>query len=199
MIQLREMRGLGGSKFNHPDLQQTRIRRDESYVQSLVNLMEDSWMNPFREDQNSLVNIATGAITSVEIASDLMNAYKVGEDAYQDFKTCRLEKDDGVDFYATMKKQNSKTFSEMYNKKVKCKGKEIVMKADRNLFGHMIVVAQSRKLDMREVLSHPLGPIPWALAKGDGSLAKTDKAILMNEIGRMFQWQKTSLEKQLPS
>jgi len=146
--------------------------------------MEDSWSNPFREEHDSLVNIATGAVAPVEIASDLMNAHKVGKDAYQEFKTGRLEKDDPVDFYAPMKKQKSKTFSEMYTEKVKCKGKEIVMKADRKLFGHMVVVAQSRKLDMKEILSHPLGPIRWALAKGDGSLAKTDKSKLMSEIGK---------------
>ena len=44
----------------------------------------------------------------------------------------------------------------------------------------MIVVAQSREIDMKQVLSHPLGPIPWALANGDGSLRKTDKAKFMN-------------------
>ena len=56
-----------------------------------------------------------------------------------------------------------------------------MLKADRNLFGHMIVVAQSREIDMKQVLSHPLGPIPWALANGDGSLRKTDKAKFMND------------------
>ena len=51
----------------------------------------------------------------------------------------------------------------------------------RYLFGHMVVVAQSREIDMKQVLSHPLGPIPWALANGDGSLRKTDKAKFMND------------------
>jgi len=77
-----------------------------------------------------------------------------------------------------MKKQKLKTFSDVYAKKVACKGKEIVLKADRNLFGHMIVVAQSRELDMKQVLRHPLGPLLWALANGDGSL-RTDKAMFV--------------------
>ena len=47
-----------------------------------------------------------------------------------------------------------------------------MLKSDRNLFGHIIVVAQSREIDMEQILSHPLGPIPWALANGDGSLEK---------------------------
>ena len=37
------------------------------------------------------------------------------------------------------------------------------------------------KTEMKQVLSHPLGPIPWALANGDGSLRKTDKAKFMND------------------
>lgn len=66
---------------------------------------------------------------------------------------------------------------------MQCKGKEIILRADRDLFARMIFIAQGRELDMRDVLSHPLGPIPWALANGDGSLRKTNKATLMNSIG----------------
>ena len=73
---------------------------------------------------------------------------------------------------------------DVYTKKVTCKGKEIVLKAYRNLFGHIIVVAQTRKLEMKQVLSYPLGPIPWTLANADGSLRKTYKAKFMNDIAQ---------------
>ena len=106
-----------------------------------------------------------------EIAHDLMNALKVGEETFEAFRNRRLEKNT-VDFSATMKKQKLKTFSDVYTKKVTCRGKEIVLKADRNLFGHVIVVAQTRKLEMKKILSYPLGPMPWALANADGSLRK---------------------------
>ena len=132
--QLREMVGLGDSRLNHPDLQQSRILKDEADVQSLVNLMEDSWINPFRTDQDSLVSLATAAMSPMEIAHDLMNASKVGEEAFEAFRTRRLE-NNTVDFFATMKKQKLKTFSDVYTKMVTCKEKEIVLKADRNLFG----------------------------------------------------------------
>ncbi|KAJ8415586.1 hypothetical protein AAFF_G00425660 [Aldrovandia affinis] len=52
------------------------------------------------------------------------------------------------------------------------------MKADRKLFAHMVLVAESRHLQMSDVLSHSLGPLPWALANGDGTLRKTNKAVL---------------------
>ena len=73
------MVALGFSRLNHLDLQQSRIPKNEADVHSLVNLMEDSWINPFRSDQDSLVSLATVAMPPMEIAHDLMNASKVGE------------------------------------------------------------------------------------------------------------------------
>ena len=120
------MVGLGGSRLNHPDLQQSRIVKGEADVQSLVNRMEYSWINPFRSDQDSLVSLATAAMPPTEIAPDLLNGSTVGEA----FITRRLE-NNTVDFFATIKKQKLKTFSDVYTKKVTCKGEEIVLKPDR--------------------------------------------------------------------
>ena len=39
----------------------------------------------------------------------------------------------------------------------------------------MILIAQKRSLDLREVLKHSLGPIPWSLAYADGTICKTRK------------------------
>ena len=46
----------------------------------------------------------------------------------------------------------------------------------------MILIAENRKLQMREVVSHPLGPLPRALSIADGSLRKTNKAALAKEL-----------------
>ena len=98
-------------------------------------------------------------MATTDIANDLVNSSKIGEAAYHEFKINRLEKDEASrsDFFATIRKQKLKTFCDLHTKTVKCKGREIVLKPDRNLFGHMIVVAQSRETDMKQVLSHPLG------------------------------------------
>ena len=122
--QLREMVGLGGSKLNHPDLQPTRIIKDEADVQALVSLTDNCWINPFRADQDNLVNLATAAMATTDIANDLVNSSKIGEAAYQEFKINRLEKDEASrsDFFATMRKRKLKTFCDLHTKKVKCKG-----------------------------------------------------------------------------
>ncbi|MES9881530.1 MAG: hypothetical protein ABW185_11675 [Sedimenticola sp.] len=76
-----------------------------------------------------------------------------------------------------MTKQKLKTFSHIVSKKRK--NKSI---ADRKLFANMILVAQSRNLDMRTVLSHPIGHLPWALATADGALRKTSKPALAKKL-----------------
>lgn len=60
--------------------------------------------------------------------------------------------------------------------------KEAILKADRNLFGQMILVAENRKLQRSDVLTLPLGPLPWSLASGDGSIRTTNKAALAREL-----------------
>ena len=89
-------------------------------------------------------------------------------------------------FHDKMTKQNLKTFSSVNAKKACGRGtaKEVALKAERNLFDHMILVAQSRQLHTRDVLAHPLGPLPWALANADVSLRKTNKAALARELER---------------
>ena len=57
-----------------------------------------------------------------------------------------------------------------------------MLKSDNKLFGHMVLVALLRKLSMRDVLKHPLGPIPWSLANTDGTPKKTNKVALARKL-----------------
>lgn len=99
-----------------------------------------------------------------------------------------LEKDPpDVKFHDTIKKHNLKTFSHIIKKKVTCRyqAKEVILKADRNLFGYMITVEQSRNLKMSDVLAHPLGPLPWTISNANESLRKTNKAIRARQLDNM--------------
>ena len=49
----------------------------------------------------------------------------------------------------------------------------------------MLIIAQSRQLHMKDVPSHPLGPLLWALANCYGSLWKTNKAALARELEKL--------------
>ena len=88
-----------------------------------------------------------------------MRAYETGEQSYSTFKSQRLEKDPPTNkFHDPIVTNKLKTLSNLCKKKkVKSSGK--VIKADRSLFGRIIVMAQGRSLKMEDILSHPLGPL----------------------------------------
>ena len=184
--QLRAMVGEQNTDFNHADLQMPRIRKDEAGVQSFVQLMETSWLNPFNPEQGELVSLSTATAAPPEVLKDLLRTYRMGEDAYEASKKERLETDaPTTQFHDKMTKKKLRTFTDIRMKPRKQGlAKEAILKANRNLFGQMILVAENRKLQMSDVLAHPLGPLPWALASGDGSLRKTNKAALARELER---------------
>eukprot|EP00058_Branchiostoma_floridae_P000977 XP_002586465.1 hypothetical protein BRAFLDRAFT_106667 [Branchiostoma floridae] len=170
--QLRDMTsGAKSSKFSHKDLQTTRIRRDEADVSSLVDLMENNWINPMSSEEPDLVSLSTGSVAPPDIVKDISDAHQMGEDAYLSFRRNRLEQyPPEVKFYDKLTKLKLKTFSNIGTKKTSAKGKtKVVLQADRNLFRHIILIAESRQLRIKDVLTHPLGPLPWSIAKADGT------------------------------
>ena len=82
-----------------------------------------------------------------------------------------------------MSKMSLKIFSHIISKSLESqKAKDVVLKADRCLFGHMILVAKSRELNLKDDLSHPLGPLPWAFANVDGTVKRTNKSALARHL-----------------
>ena len=70
--------------------------------------------------------------------------------------------------------RKTRLFKDIYHNREKeawlvhISGNAAILKADMSLFGKMIVIAQSRQLNMTAIFVHPLGPIPWALARPEG-------------------------------
>ena len=66
-------------------------------------------------------------------------------------------------------------------------GSEVKRESD-HLEGRQVSVwshhsdGQRRNLKMEDILSHPLGPLPWALSTHDGLLTKTNKATLATTL-----------------
>ena len=64
-------------------------------------------------------------------------------------------------------RQRLKTFSTINTKTSRMKGRNVVLNAYWNLFSQVILVAESRIVNMKDVLSRPLGPLPGALAHAE--------------------------------
>lgn len=160
---------------------------DEEAVSAVEETLAN-WINPF-EDSSDLVSVSTGTTAPADVASDMKEAYEKGERAYVALKKERLESTPpSKKFYDLMKKCSLKTFGTVLKKKqTKCNdGRTMILKADRALFGRMVVMGQSRHIDMKELLRYPLGPLPWSLATPDGRLWKTNKSSLAKSIHELL-------------
>ena len=144
--------------------------------------MAETWRNPFELSDEELCSVSTGSVPSPIAIDDTCYAKEKGKKVYQDFAKERLSEDRSKTFFDTIPKMKLETFA---NKTVKSKTsteKEIELKADKNLFSLMTIVAQTRQLDMKKVFCHPFGPVPWALSTSSGSMQKTSKAVLSQAI-----------------
>ena len=114
----------------------------------IVDLIQ-GWVNPFSESQD-LTSISTAKKAPRETATDLKIAHEVGEKCYATFQEERMEKIPQVKkFHDPLKTNKLKTFSDMNKKKqVKSNERSIILKADRSLFGRIIVIAQERSLQV---------------------------------------------------
>ena len=178
--QLRDMIQLKRPSYHHNELQTPRILKDEKAVTAVESLIE-SWNNPFViSHSQDLISISTAKEAPADVSQDLMQAHEIGEKAYKQFKEERLESNPPQKkFHDTLKLKKLKTFSSLSKKKtIDAKGRAIILRADRSLFGRMIVMGQSRKIEVKELLCHSFGPLPWALATPEGFPRKTNKAAL---------------------
>ena len=142
---MRQVAEIQHEDLNHPDLRPSRTKRDEGDVKSLTEILKDVWQNPFSLEPQELSSISTGASPSEEAIIDLCNAQKIGKKAHDEFFRRRLLKDGNSQFFDTLP-HIKLIFLETKAKKsaVSKSGKKVILKADRNPFTMMAVVAQTR-------------------------------------------------------
>ena len=162
-----------------------RIQRDHADVQAVQDTISSMFINPFEEME--LISLSSGSIPTDKVPSDLLDAKKIGERALVKFQDERL-KIQAINIYDPLNKMKLGTFSNLLKKSVKVKtsGKVVQFSTHSNIFGKIALIQQFRPLDLKEVFSYPLGPIPWSLATSDGEIMKTSKASLMNELEKGF-------------
>ena len=57
------------------------MTREEENVKLLMSMLDESWMNPFKGEQQDLVCLSTGKLATPEIQKALIQAQALGEKA----------------------------------------------------------------------------------------------------------------------
>jgi len=123
-------------------------------------------INPWAEDHpDGIVSLGSGVVASQDVQKDFERALVVGSEQLDSFMENRL-KSKTQDFNMVLKQNRLKTFATAKKSKAKTAGQ--ALKVDRVTFDRLVVVAQSREIDMKTVLAYPLSPVCAALARCDG-------------------------------
>jgi len=137
--------------------------------------------DPFKLSEE-LISISASIKASEQSENDLFTAYKKGETEFKHFVNDRMISNRVTDLntFTTMKLHTFST--ETVKKTLKVSDKDITVKADRTFFCKLVAIAQTRELDLYDVYSYELGPISWAIATPHGTIYKTTKSGLFQEL-----------------
>ena len=172
----RMMTGKKEDNRLHKETGKSRMKRDEEDVRKVMEVVS-SWTNPFQPSEE-LCSLSSGCVVTETIKSDLLAAKEKGTEALTAFVEDRLLSD-SAGFFDPLPKLRLGTFRDAQKKTTVSKeGRAVILRTDRNLFARLLVIGQSRQMDLRQLLVHELGPLPWSLALFDGALVKTNKAAL---------------------
>ena len=166
------------------------VTKSEKQVQSLSDGL-DRMMDPFdlkdfseNDDTEAipLMNIATGVVLPDDMSLSLLTAKDTGEALMKDLLENKLEST--TKFWDSLKRADTKTFASL-NKKVKVSSKkagERVLRSDRELFSRLLVASRKRDLDLKNVLSYELSPVPLSISTLSGNMCKTAKSKLLAKL-----------------
>ena len=158
------------------------IRKDNECVSKLRQMIKEN-LNPFNlEDKEHLFNIATGKSVTKETEDFLLHVVEIGNAARITFINECIKNPER--FGKPIQAQKLKTFAtESGKKKLGSKDSKLAQTClIRDLFGSILYISLGRKVDMGEVLTYPLTPVPLSLSHVDGTMLKTDKSKLYDVL-----------------
>ena len=174
-------------KGTHRELLPSEIKKSEEAVQRTMAAIKN-FTNPFEiADKDRLYSLASGAVVSLDVETDLLQAESLGKKRKEEFIKNRFVNGSPRDrFFDQNKKLKLKTM-EACNKTVKLTtsdGRLIQYKEQSDLAFMLLIKSQllDEPLDLDELVCYSLFPVPPSLGTSDGFLAKTRKAKMANLI-----------------
>ena len=177
-IELLDMDNTDSS--SHKDFRKSEIQYSEADVRMVVDAISN-FVNSFEvENKDLLYCISSEAPAPADVEKDLLSADISRNKTRDEFIEDRLVKKT-ASFFDPVKKQRLKTFASLGKcvKVTDSEKKSKQMRAERNVFGQLVLLSLKNNINMDKTLCYPLGPVPWSLATADGKTVKTDKSKLL--------------------
>jgi hypothetical protein len=173
----------------HKDSGANRVERDARDVQQLMDILRNHMLNPFALDEteylavDQVIILSSRVLTPVAVCKDLLEAETLGKTAMKSFLQNRLQTS-AKNFHDPLPNMKLKTCATT-NKKAPEQSKKAEKKTHdgcTELFGRLLIAAQTRDFDIPSLFAFELATVPSSLANSDQSLRKTCKSKLLTEI-----------------
>ena len=137
----------------------------------MINFIRNS-LNPFTLEASELplVNISTGKAASDLTSEFLINVQSIGNKSRDKFIDECVESPYRFEKPITRVKVYTFASDGAKYKKSRADGKVVELKMERDLMGRFLCIALENKVDMAEILSYPLTPVPLCFSHLDGSM-----------------------------
>ena len=141
----------------HKDIRPSQIHATDDDVSKVLAVIT-GFINPFTvENKDALYCLSSGIQAPLDVVQDLLRADDVGQQAFKEFVHTRLV-EKTLSFHSPIKRHNLKTSLEAIKKVTTTKLKIVQIRAERNLFGQLIMLSQKKRHQYRESLSISFGP-----------------------------------------
>ena len=123
-----------------------------------------------------MIALSSGTVAGDDIVDEITNVEAIGKASLKQFIDDRII-NGTTEFLEKIEKKQLKTFDSIGKKKVyKVKDELIPVKADRDIFGRMLVIQRIRGIDLQDVLEYELSSQPLSLSKPYVEMQNSDKS-----------------------
>ena len=116
---LYEMAGLSEAGLVHKPLRPIQITKADQRVQSVLEVLEKEYINPFSSniEKSKLIQLSSGVQVEDKVADDILNVFKTGQMLYGTFRNTRLLTQE-INLHAIIKQNTTATFTKALHRKV---------------------------------------------------------------------------------
>ena len=156
---LKDIYGLQESNNGpHKEATSKRVQRDDEDIKKMIACFSSGLMaDPFSNDADLLLNIATGVVLPSDVAVNLLSSTNAGWKQMTIFIEKRIGTNE-TSFWEPIPRLKVRTFNST-NKNICMRSKEklVTVNADRDLFGRLLIVSYVRHTNFLQF------PSPWLI------------------------------------
>ena len=134
-------------------------------------------VNPFENKGEGLISISSGYVASKDTRDHLITAYIIGHNVAKSFVEDRMtsESDKIVNLIKTNK---LKTFFTIVKTAIaRLISETVSIKTSSEKFNRLLIIGKSRDIDLEELLSYALSPVPMSLIEHPAKLSRLNRCM----------------------